>query len=99
MQTLKERWEEMGSKGVSVTTYRRDLLNWLDMTQSVAKGNLEGAQQRQKSGHDENAKQWKIQVWDRVLILLPTLAKKLLMKWQGPFKIVHKAGPVDYEFF
>lgn len=37
------------------------------------------------------------QVGDKVLVLLLTMANKLLTQWQRPFEIVQQAGPMDYK--
>ena len=34
---------------------------------------------------------------DPVLVLLPTTHNKLLVKWQGPYKVIHRMGKVTYE--
>lgn len=33
----------------------------------------------------------------KVLLLLPTSTSSLLVKWQGPYEVVSKKGPVTYE--
>lgn len=37
-----------------------------------------------------------MKVGDKVFILLPTEANKLLMQWKGPFDIVERLGDMDY---
>lgn len=37
-----------------------------------------------------------MKVGDKVLVLLPTEAYKLLMQWKGPFDIVERLGDIDY---
>ena len=34
---------------------------------------------------------------DRVLVLLPTATNRLLAKWQDPYPVLRKVGPVTYE--
>lgn len=34
---------------------------------------------------------------NRVLVLLPDETSKFLAWWQGPYEIIHGAGPVDYK--
>ena len=31
------------------------------------------------------------------MVLLPTSSSKLLAKWQGPYPVLRKLGPVTYE--
>lgn len=55
------------------------------------------AQKSQKTWHDQHAKQRQLQPGQKVLLLLPTSTTKLLTKWQGPYEVVRKMGPVTYE--
>lgn len=32
-----------------------------------------------------------------MLLLLPTSETKLIVRWQGPYKVIRRTGPVDYE--
>ena len=63
----------------------------------VAKENLVSSQQRQKQWYDRKARERTFKEGDRVLVLLPTEASKLLAQWQGPFMIKKKVGDIDYE--
>lgn len=97
MQILRECWEEAGREEINIHTYRGELLNQLETVQRVTNENLEGAQQRQKASYDKAAKPQDFQAGDKVLVLFPTSTNNLLTKWQSPFKIIQKAGPIDYE--
>lgn len=79
--------------------HRQVMIEWLNCARKVAQENIEMAQQCQKAHCDQKARERDFQVGDKVLILLPTSANKLLTKWQGPFKIIRKAGPVDSEVY
>ncbi len=60
----------------------------------MAQENLRKAQQAQKKWYDQHARTRELQPGKKVLLLLPTSTNKLLMKWQGPYTVVRKMGPV-----
>lgn len=51
----------------------------------------------QKEKYDARAREREFKPGQRVLVLLPISMSKLLTQWQGPFKIICRVGPVDYE--
>ncbi len=55
------------------------------------------AHQAQKKWYDQHARTRELQPGKQVLLLLPTSTNKLLLKWQGPYTVVRKMGPVTYE--
>ena len=55
------------------------------------------AQQTQKKYYDRYARDRSFEPRDQVLLLLPTSPQKLEAAWQGPFRVLPKVGPVDYE--
>ncbi len=59
--------------------------------------NLEKAQKAQKLWYDQCARHREYQPGQNVLLFLPSSANKLLAKWQGPYSILRKMGPVTYE--
>lgn len=63
----------------------------------LAYENMEGAQQCQKASYVQKAQEREFQIGDKVLVLLPTSANKLLTKWLGLFEITRKVGPIDYD--
>ena len=58
---------------------------------------METAQQTQKKYYDRSARGRSFEPGDQVLLLLPTSPWKLEAAWQGPFRVLRKLGPVDYE--
>ena len=52
---------------------------------------------RQKEWYDMHARKRELKVWAKVLVLLPTSASMLLAKWQGPYVVMARKGPVTYE--
>ncbi|XP_067442125.1 uncharacterized protein [Thunnus thynnus] len=100
MDVLKEAWEgPMPQQQCSELSYVLKMRDKLDQFQELANGNLGQAQERQKQRYD-TASRWRVfQEGQKVLLLLPTADSGLLAKWQGPYKVTKKTGPVTYELF
>lgn len=69
----------------------------LEQFQELANTHLIGAQQCQKQSYDRAARRRIFSEGQKVLLLLPTSESGLLTKWQGPYVIKRKVGPVTYE--
>jgi len=69
----------------------------LERYRDEAKVNLKQAQQNQKRWYDKKARLRQYQSGQKVLLLLPSSTNKLLAKWQGPYTISRKMGPLTYE--
>ena len=54
------------------------------------------AQTKSKVWYDRHARERSFQVEQLFLVLLPGSGKPLETKYQGPFRIIGKLGPVDY---
>lgn len=76
--------------------YVIDLRKRLVESWQLAKETLKSSAKRYKGYYDRKAKKRKLNVGDKVLILLPTIQNKLLVKWQGPFKVVGTKFDYDY---
>ncbi|GFN86556.1 Zinc finger protein [Plakobranchus ocellatus] len=98
MHILRELWtKEIDEPDVkSSYEYVLNLRERLNDTLKIAREELEKAQGRQKHYYDRTAKRRKFSVGEKVLVLLPTDAIKLLMQWKGPFQIVATVGINDY---
>ena len=64
---------------------------------SLVEDNMHQAQQTQARWYDQLARQWSFKPGQQVLLLLPMTENKLLARWQGPYRITCKLGPVTYE--
>lgn len=51
---------------------------------------------KEKVYYDRNCRKRKLNVGDKVLLLLPTSTSKLLAEWKGPYEVVRKLNKVDY---
>ncbi|KAK7934058.1 hypothetical protein WMY93_004954 [Mugilogobius chulae] len=83
--------------GCSELSYVLKMRDKLEQCKELACGNLEQAQERQKLTYDKACRRRAFEVGQKVLLLLPTSESGLLAKWQGPYEIQRKTGPVTYE--
>ncbi|KAI2646716.1 Transposon Ty3-I Gag-Pol polyprotein [Labeo rohita] len=100
LDLLKRSWEEkpaskMEEKGI--VQYVLGMRDRLERYREQAKENLQEKQQARKRWYDQHARLRQFQPGQKVLLLLPTSTSKLLAKWQGPYTVVRKMGPVTYE--
>ena len=80
-----------------VATYVIEMQERLaEMAHLVATHSASG-QQKQKQYYDRSAKSWSFEVGDQVLVLLPTATNRLKLRWTGPYKVIRRVSPVDYE--
>jgi len=68
----------------------------MEETCKLVEESLAESQRKAKKHFDRKAKLRKLDVGDRVLILLPTDSHKLLMTWKGPYAVVERIGLADY---
>lgn len=99
MTILKELWtKEIGESDMKTTyQYVVDLQNRLEKTYDIAHGNLEKASKRYAAFYNRRAKAKQLKVGDKVLVLLPTKANKLLLQWKGPYTVAERVGDLDYK--
>ncbi|CAG2216072.1 unnamed protein product [Mytilus edulis] len=98
MTILKELWtREITDPEVRSTyEYVINLRERLESTCELVKQNLEKASRKQSRIYNRKSRSRKMKVGQKVLVLLPTKANKLLMHWKGPFSIVEKISDLDY---
>uniref|UniRef100_A0A8C6LCR8 ribonuclease H n=1 Tax=Nothobranchius furzeri TaxID=105023 RepID=A0A8C6LCR8_NOTFU len=100
LDILKEAWEGVRSDELCTSlAYVLKMRDKLDHLQELAHSHLEVAQQRQKRYYDKSARGRSFREGQKVLLLLPTSESSLLAKWQDPFTISRRVGPVTYELF
>lgn len=99
LDLLKRRWEgpAVAPKEKGVLQYVLQMRDRLEKYREEANINLQQAQRAQKTWYDKHARQREFKPGQKVLLLLPSSTSKLLAKWQGPFTVVRKMGPVTYE--
>lgn len=98
LDLLKKEWEETKTAAPEgILSYVLQMRDRLEKYREEAKVNLERAQQDQKRWYDKRARQRELKPGQQVLLLLPTCSNKLLARWQGPYPVLRKMGPVTYE--
>ena len=95
---LKELWtKEVNIPEVkSSYEYVTELRERLEDSLKLAQEELEKSQKRYKRHYDRKAQPRRLEVGDRVLILLPTDSNKLLMQWRGPYTVESRVGANNY---
>ncbi|XP_075769237.1 uncharacterized protein LOC112544884 [Pelodiscus sinensis] len=97
LDLVKEGWETSVSPALGAAQYVQKLRGTLHDLAGRARANLEKAQEGQKAYYDRKAQVREFEPGEQVLLLLPSGESKLLAHWQGPFRVIRKLGPVDYE--
>ena len=77
--------------------YVMELRTRLEDTCKLAQEELVRAQETQKRIYDRTARPKKLKKGEKVLLLLPTKANKLLLQWKGPYSVVERTSPVNYK--
>ena len=98
MDVMKEAWEcPRPQLQCSELSYVLKMRDKLEMFQELAINNLVQAQERQKKSYDKVSSRRVFQEGQKFLPLLQTSDSGLLAKWQGPYIVNKKTGPVTYE--
>ena len=99
MSILKTLWtKEVNEDDVQTSySYVLNLRERLEETCKLAHEELGKAQVKYKKNYDRTSRCRTFQVGDKVLILLPTEANKLIMQWKGPFPVRERTGKNDYK--
>jgi hypothetical protein len=99
MDILRAYWsqEDQDQEVKTVYQYVVDLRTRLEETCNIAQEELLKAQDRQKRIYDRTSKPRSLEIDQKVLLLLPTKANKLLLQWKGPYKVLGKVSPVNYK--
>ena len=98
MAILRELWsgEVNDEQVLSTYQYVIELRECLEQTCQLACDYLEKVQFKQKTYYDKRARSRKFDVWDKVLLLLPTERNKLLLQWKGPCEVVKIVNRMNY---
>ncbi|KAK7922269.1 hypothetical protein WMY93_009171 [Mugilogobius chulae] len=99
LDLLSKAWTTTESKASEqgIVQYVLQMRDRLAGYRDEAEENLKEAQRKQKTWYDQQARQRDFQPGQKVLLLLPSSNSKLLAKWQGPYTISRRMGPVTYE--
>ncbi|XP_043090122.1 uncharacterized protein LOC122340939, partial [Puntigrus tetrazona] len=97
LDMLKEGWTTADPAQCSVASYILQMRDKLEKFRQEAQENLQMAQKKQKVWYDKHAREKDLSPGEKVLVLLPSGTCKLLAKWQGPYVVNRRLGPVTYE--
>ena len=96
LDILRESWEASRWSSESVVSHVLMMREKLAQMSELVQENMKKAQQKQKTWYDRNSREHEFQPADEVLVLLPTTTNKLLVQWQGPYRVLRRIGKVDY---
>jgi hypothetical protein len=95
---IKERLLDLDceTEEIPVTTYVMEMRERLKQFMKLANENELCSKRKEKVYYDRRSRNRKFNVADKVLLLLPTSASKLLAEWRGPYEVVRRLNKVDY---
>ncbi|XP_045134079.1 uncharacterized protein LOC123517739 [Portunus trituberculatus] len=98
LTVLKELWDNQDIQGEERTSFQYvlELRNKLSECAQLAAQAADVSTARYKSYFDLKSQDRKFNPGDEVLVLLPSHTSKLLVAWNGPYKVLERRGNVDY---
>ena len=81
---------------IPITEYVSDLSDKINSALQIAKENSVLQTQRTRKQANKNKILRTLEPKDSVLLLLPKEKNKLLMSWQGPYKVIKRTSEVNY---
>ena len=97
LAVLKDSFVDSSDETRSVVQYVLDVRDRLAKMTELAREQEVEAKEKQKRYYDRKARRRELRVGQKVLILLPTSASKLLAQWKGPYEVIDQISPVDYK--
>jgi len=98
MQILKELWtkEDIQEETKDVYNYMIELQGKIQETCNVAQEEIAKNQKKNEKYYNKRARYRKLEIGDKVLLMIPVKTDKLKLRWDGPFVIKEKVGDFDY---
>ncbi len=96
LDVAKEAWEQQPAAHRSTIEHVREMRERIDRVMPLVREHLMKAQQAQQRHYNRAAQPREFQPGNHVLVLVPTAACKFLAKWQGPYMVTERVGPVTY---
>ena len=96
LDLAKEAWESQPSPHRSVVDHVEQMKERMKKVWPLVRQHMEKAQAEQARTYNRGARIREFQPGEKVLVLIPTNECKFLAKWQGPYEVVEKVGPVNY---
>ncbi|XP_026146496.1 uncharacterized protein LOC113120717 [Carassius auratus] len=96
LDVAKEAWEQQPVNLRTTVEHVRQMRERVDRVMPLVREHLTKAQQAQQRHFDRAAQPREFQPGDHVMVLVPTSACKFLARWQGPYTVLERVGPVTY---
>jgi hypothetical protein len=81
----------------NVLSYMMKIRERLKLCRDIVCDNKQKARSRSKTWYDKKARSRSFEQGDLVMLLLPSFGKPLQAKFQGPYTVIKRMGPVDYK--
>lgn len=95
-ESIDDEEDESRQLQPSVLSYIIEMREKLAKMADVVSEKEQDSKTDQKRYYDRNARHRSFEVGDKVLVLLPTSTKKILVQWKGPLPVLERVSPVDY---
>ena len=98
LSILEELWSEDSEPSPDKIYYEYflEIRERLSKTLEITRQEINKSQETQKHYYDKRTKKKDISPGDEVLVLLPTDANKMKMKWKGPYKVESEPHVNDF---
>ena len=97
LDIAKEAWESQPCPQRSVIEHIERLQTRARKVWPLVREHMTQAQRDQSRVYNRGAVVREFQIGEKVLVLVPSNECKFLARWQGPYEIVEKMGPVNYK--
>ena len=98
LTALRDLWEDQHIQGEERSSFQYilELREKLAECSKLAAQNAEISRSKYKAYFDVRSQDRQFKPGDEVLVLLPNETSKLLISWNGPYKVLERRGKVDY---
>uniref|UniRef100_A0A9J8B9T8 ribonuclease H n=1 Tax=Cyprinus carpio carpio TaxID=630221 RepID=A0A9J8B9T8_CYPCA len=97
LDVAREAWEQQPAVGRTTLEYIKAMRERIDRVMPLVREHMSKAQQDQQRLFNRAAQPREFQPGDYVMVLVPTSACKFLARWQGPYTVTERVGPVTYK--
>ena len=96
LDVAKEAWEQQPSPQRSVVEHVEQMHHRMTQVWPLVREHMRQAQAQQARVYNRGAQMREFKPGHKVMVLVPTNACKFLAKWQGPYEVMERMGPVNY---
>uniref|UniRef100_A0A9J7ZK80 ribonuclease H n=1 Tax=Cyprinus carpio carpio TaxID=630221 RepID=A0A9J7ZK80_CYPCA len=97
LDVAREAWEQQPAVCRTTLEHIKAMRERIDRVMPLVREHLSKAQQDQQRLFNRAAQPREFQPGDYVMVLVPTSACKFLARWQGPYTVTERVGPVTYK--